>query len=147
MVYDSRREKIVLFGGSGQRRKVVLFGGNPLGTRGRLGDTWEWDGASWTKVLESEPLKRDHHGMAYDGARQRVVLFGGSSGKFLGDTWTWDGVTWVQQEVTGPSARGGIPSMDYDTDRKRVVLFGGWDDTGPVSDVWEWDGKRWSQAN
>jgi len=32
--------------------------------------------------------------MAYDSARQRLVLFGGITPDFLADTWTWDGSTW-----------------------------------------------------
>ena len=37
IAYDSRRERVVLFGGSD-------------GTR-TFGDTWEWDGTTWRKVV------------------------------------------------------------------------------------------------
>ena len=40
MVYDSARKRIVLFGG---RR------GSP--DNSDLGDTWEWDGASWKRII------------------------------------------------------------------------------------------------
>lgn len=48
-----------------------------------------------------EPARRHSMGMAYDGmgiaydvARQEVVVFGGTNGvAFLNDTWTWDGTT------------------------------------------------------
>jgi hypothetical protein len=33
--------------------------------------------------------------MAYDAARQEVVLFGGYRPGVVGDTWTWDGSTWT----------------------------------------------------
>lgn len=187
MVCDSRKQKIVLFGGFDQangqplgdtwewdgtkwsqvsssgpaprinhllaydsnRGKIVLFGGNqsvsPPPEPGLLGDTWEWDGKQWTKVADAGPPKRDHHGMSYDRARGRVVLFGGWNGKFFGDTWEWDGKQWAEVSAPGPSARGGVPSLAYDTNRKKTVLFGGWDATGPVSDIWEWDGKHWAQ--
>lgn len=40
MAYDSRRERIVMFGGT--------LGARPFSA---LGDTWEWDGAGWREVL------------------------------------------------------------------------------------------------
>jgi hypothetical protein len=36
LAYDSRRERVILFGGSD-------------GTQ-TFGDTWEWDGTTWRKV-------------------------------------------------------------------------------------------------
>jgi hypothetical protein len=137
LTYDSRHGKTVLYGGN--------RASGPAEDR-MLGDTWEWDGAQWLKVAESASIpKRDHHGMSYDQARGRVVLFGGWNGQYLGDTWEWDGAKWSAVNVTGPSPRGGIPSLAYDTHRKNVVLFGGWDATGPVADVWAFDGKSWRQ--
>ena len=139
MAYDSIRGKVVLFGGN-QRA-------SPPGDEGLTADTWAWDGLEWTKVADTGPSRRDHHGMTYDSARGRVVLFGGWNGAFLGDTWEWDGARWAERSSTGPSPRGGIPSMAYDSDRGRVVLFGGWDVTGAVSDVWEWDGGQWTRID
>src|SRR5262245_16947650 len=41
-------------------------------------------------------LQRSAHVMAYDAARERVVLFGGTLvHALLGDTWEWDGVSWI----------------------------------------------------
>ncbi|MHB8878486.1 MAG: hypothetical protein ACYC8T_32720, partial [Myxococcaceae bacterium] len=37
------------------------------------------------------------HALAYDAARQRVVLFGGLDSAYLTDTWEWDGTTWVRR--------------------------------------------------
>ena len=85
--------------------------------------------------------------MSYDNKRKKVVLFGGSKGQFLGDTWEWDGKQWMEIKSTGPSARGGVPSMAFDSSRKMVILFGGWDEIGMQSDIWEWNGKIWKQAD
>src|SRR5436309_145576 len=86
MAYDSARGRVVLFGGSG------------------LGDTWEWDGTSWTQRASSGPPPRYKHAMAYDSARGRVVLFGGdgAAGPYLADTWEWDGTAWTQRSPSGP---------------------------------------------
>jgi len=61
MAWDAGRRRVVLFGGSD---------GSPLG------DTWEWDGATWTQ--DESTVARAAHAMAYDGARGRLVVFGGT---------------------------------------------------------------------
>ncbi len=105
--------------------------------------TWEWDGTSWVlRFPAMSPPARWGHAMAWDGARQRTVLFGGNA---LSDTWEWDGTTWVQRmPATSPSARAGH-AMAWDPVRQRVVLFGGDDGHGPLSDTWEWNGSTWIQ--
>jgi len=103
----------------------------------------------WIQRASSGPAPRFYPGMAYDAARQRVVLFGGyGAGVFHGDTWEWDGTAWIQRASSGPPARYNH-AMAYDAARGRVVLFGG--DPGgintdpPFGDTWEWDGTAWSQ--
>ena len=65
----------------------VLFGGKPAGGFANpFGDTWRWDGTAWTEVADSGPVARSGHGMAFDGNRNKVVLFGGLSGS-VGDHW------------------------------------------------------------
>lgn len=74
----------------GARGVTVLFGGFAAGGYGQLGDTWEWDGASWTLRSQSGPTPRESHAMVYDGARARVLLlFGGDDGSSQGDTWEY----------------------------------------------------------
>ncbi len=91
--------------------KAVLFGGVAPGPVDAgipslvyFGDTWTWDGTTWTQVASTGPSPREFAGMAATGGQ--IVLFGGygASGA-LGDTWTWDGTTWTQASTTGPSAR------------------------------------------
>src|SRR5207249_2022981 len=75
-------------------RNVVLFGGTAR--HGALGDTWTWDGSTWTKQApKTSPPARFGASMAYDAATGNVVLFGSFSAP--GDTWTWDGWTWTTQ--------------------------------------------------
>lgn len=76
---------------------AVLFGGvdgttNPA-TLFRI--TWEFDGSDWTERQDIGPGPRYGHAMAYDSARDRVTLFGGSgagpaaaiSSDLFADTW------------------------------------------------------------
>jgi len=53
MVYDSARGVCVLFGGLTE----------PPGFRG---DTWEWDGESWTNPDSGGPSPRGEHSLAYE---------------------------------------------------------------------------------
>src|SRR5262249_15262066 len=104
----------------------------------------------WTPMTPAtSPTPRGEHAMAYDIARERLVMFGGSAGlDFFSDTWEWDGVNWhLQTPATVPPARR-RPAMAYDPGRGRIVMFG--DDEGHdditshlLSDTWEWDGVDW----
>lgn len=126
MAYDSQRGRTVLFAGAN--------------TTGYLGDTWEWDGTSWTLGSATGPTPRAGHAMAYDSRRGRTTLFGGADITGLqGDTWEWDGVTWTQLLVAGPAPRY---AHSMANDGGRTVLFGG----NRTADTWEWDGSTWAQS-
>jgi hypothetical protein len=135
MAYDASRQRVVLFGGS-------YFAGSTH----YLGDTWEWNGSSWTQVSTTGPSARSGHAMVYNGQRARVMLFGGAneSVQQMNDTWEWNGTAWSQQTGAGPSARVKA-AMTYDNLRQRMVLFGGERyDSGQakwvrLGDTWLWD--------
>lgn len=134
MAYDDSREVIVLFGGRYYDGSTTYY----------YGDTWEWNGISWTQVETSGPSPRQFHAMAYDSMRGVTVLFGGSyGGNRYNDTWEWDGVAWTQKSDSGPTPRYGS-SMVYDSDRGVIVLYGGYDGS-TCGDTWEWNGTAWTQ--
>ncbi len=128
------------------RGRAVMFGGIDIASGADLGDTWEWDGATWASLSPTNaPSPRHDHAMAYDAKRRRVVLFGGGAANNGGsDTWEWDGTNWTAAAVfVAPQPRTGH-RMVYDSGREHVVLFGGFA-TGPspvrdLNDTWEWDG-------
>lgn len=117
---------------------VLLFGGR---ANTILGDTWEWDGASWRAAAPaSTPPSRYNHAMACDRLRQRVVLFGGSDGAgSLRDTWEWDGVTWSRLSGSG---REDCP-MEHDVARGINVLFGNQPATALLGPVTAAGGRRY----
>lgn len=64
---------------------------------GSTQSTWLWDYKQWNQLSKSGPSERNVHVLAYDKARQRVILFGGSNRQQrLGDTWEWDGKSWAR---------------------------------------------------
>ena len=70
---------------------VALFGGISLRITHPFGDTWTWDGSTWTRQAPaSHPAGRYDTESAYDAAIGKVVLSGGLGNDGVpGDTWTW----------------------------------------------------------
>ena len=129
MAYDSARDRVVLFTGRGYPDGEFFAGG-----------TWELDGSNWIeRSPATSPPWLAGYAMAYDSARGRVVLFGGSRNQGMSaGTWEWDGSNWADRTpATSPSPRSSH-AMVYDSARGRVVLFG-----GGAADTWEWDGTNW----
>src|ERR1700724_2123960 len=137
MAYDSARQKTVLFGGYS----------SVIGVGSLLGDTWEWDGRSWTQVAASGPEPRARSAMAYDAARGRTVLFGGvGQAGVMGDAWEWDGTAWLQMDAggNGPGARERA-EMAGDEAGAHVLLYGGENGDARYADTWAWNGTKWLQ--
>jgi len=137
MVFDSARSRVILFGGFFNDGSSVYYD-----------DTWAWDGAAWDQLGPAgSPPANGGHRLAYDAARDEVVLFGGFNGSRLSDTWIFDGDTWMQVfPATVPPARNNH-AMAYDPVRERVVMFGGYPGgASRLNDTWEWDGADWTQV-
>ena len=148
------------------RDEVLLYGGRVGLIGGDLDDTWAFDGERWRQVYsgdgdegddgddEDDGEGKDHpgprrgHAMAYDAARDRVVLFGGERGnldvKLANDTWTHDGGGWTKRG-SGPSLRAYTAMADFPRGQV-VLLFGGRTDKGPDGETWAWDGKNWTRV-
>ncbi len=166
LAYDPLRGETVLFGGGGPSE-----GSCGSAESSSCSDTWVWDGEDWAPREPGEtPPARTYHGLAYDDARGRVVLFGGfgtgigtcdaGEAASCSDTWEWDGVTWTRRDSSvSPGAVTGH-ALAHDATRRRTVLFGGcagwfgrfgwggWDGWGGScryfrSWTWEWDGAVW----
>jgi hypothetical protein len=91
MTYDSRRSRVVMFGGGRQL---------PDGRYDRehlwLTDLWAWDGVRWTQLRSAGPGSRGGNpGLAYDAARDRLVLWGGG---LLDGVWEWNDRDWVRAD-------------------------------------------------
>jgi hypothetical protein len=89
MTYDAATGNVVLFGGAGPAGKAP-------GTDCVFGDTWTWNGTTWTKQdPTTSPRARSNAAMAYDAAEGAAVMFGGydetscSAEQSLAQTWTW----------------------------------------------------------
>jgi hypothetical protein len=137
MVYDPENHGVVLFGGT--------IGGVSSG------ETWLWDGKTWTRLAVQGPPARSAQMVTYDSARHQLVMFGGSGPAGAGqallhqDTWTWDGTRWQEQHPAhrpNPRMRAAIA---FDERRGVVVMFGGeGEGTTTYNATWTWDGTDWT---
>lgn len=135
MAYDSRRGRVVMFGG----RSAAPDNGDYS-----FDDTWEWDGLRWYFRATNGPAAQFDHHMAYDPGRGVTVLWGGF-GVNPTDVWEWDGNNWSFVSRTNGSASSYYQTsaaMDYDTTLQQIFV-------GPVTDgfrlshYWSWDGQDW----
>jgi hypothetical protein len=143
MAYDSRRGRVVMFGG----RSI-----GPNVTTASLRDLWEWDGTRWHFRATNGPVARVYGSMAFDERRGCTVLFGGQPLPGLGETaetelvWEWDGERWhTNLPPANPSSANfrAQSRMTYDSFRG-VIVFGPTTESISHWSFWDWDGVRWT---
>ena len=152
IVYDAARDETVLFGGvTSQPNYATLTFSD---------ETWIWKNGAWTqRSPDTIPPARGYAAATFDGARGKVVLYGGAdSSGGRGDMWAWDGSNWAQitkgaESDPWPPAALQQSAMVYDPQRGVTVLFGGdivapgvWGSV-PSDGTWEWDGSAWSNKS
>jgi N-acetylneuraminic acid mutarotase len=135
MAYDSKNDKIVLFGGAIERPHGISL----------LNDTWVYDVKTnvWTEKAPSiSPGSRFHHTLVYDSDLQKIILFGGcSEAGYVSDMWIYDAAanTWTLRSPSGP-----IPSVRrtagaYDDHNRKFIIFGGANTWQLFDDTWAYD--------
>lgn len=147
MTYDSKRGRVILFGGFTDPEKstdLAIF----------RNDTWVWQNGAWTRIeTATSPSPRYYAAMAYDSDRDRIVLFGGvaytadnKTTETLYDTWEFDGANWTQAAPSG-STKAGKPAMAYDPSRKQMVLVGINDTLATAMFLYNAETKSWAAPN
>jgi hypothetical protein len=132
-IYDPVRDRMVVFGGSN--------------SSGYLNDVWALSLAgtpAWAQLTPSgtQPGARLRHGAIYDPVRDRMMVFGGSSGgsSYLNDVWALSLAgtpAWTQLiPSAGPGPTTKCPhGAIYDPVRDCMVVSGGWAGDA-TNDVW-----------
>ncbi len=135
MVYDSKRDQLLLWGGAGT---------------GVTNDVWSWAPMTrtWTmlSVTGAQPNVQNGQNMFYDATRDRVVLW-----LNYYTIWEFNPGTnaWLQRLntptgiPTGYTQRGNY-EITYDTDRSKMLFIAGYGYVATVGNVydaavWEWD--------
>jgi len=118
MVYDSQREKTVLFGG--------YYGMNIKN------DTWEYDGVQWIKINTPTQIHppRTGYGLTFDTFQKKTILFCGvylldNFPVYLNDTWEYDGTDWHEIIIDNPPEPRYYGSFIYMDAYFKSIYFGG----------------------
>ncbi|AYV84925.1 MAG: hypothetical protein Satyrvirus1_11 [Satyrvirus sp.] len=99
---------------------LILFGGMNFITTEIFGDTWQWNGTTWTQLLSnSGPCRRLVASMA--STNNTVYLIGGqtSRAQYLDDNWEWNynNKQWIQKKsmpmAVGAAIAGGYSNTDF----------------------------------
>jgi N-acetylneuraminic acid mutarotase len=141
MAFDG--QQIVVFGGG---TYVQGGGGSSLAL---LGDTWTFDGTTWTQQQPSTaPVARMNTAFGFDG--QRVVVFGGFGGPlpsgyydYLNDAWAFQGGSWTLLQPLISPPPNYAPAMGFDG--QEFVLFGGSRNGNDIcAATWLLSGSSWT---
>ncbi len=127
--------KAIIFGGLGQIDDAGL---------NALGDTWSWDGQSWTVVATTGP---DPRGAGAAGALGgQMILFGGYGPDHGGedDTWRWDGHSWTQLLPSVIPQTAGLPVVEAES---IMQTFGDTLLLTDGGDMYSWSGNAWTNLN
>ena len=121
MALDATTKEVILTAGD------ASAGGPTAGAL--LGDTWAWNGTSWSKVApHSAPPARSGALLTADPliGGGGLVLFGGSGTHgILGDTWWWNGTSWSAVRTGGTQPVRTEAAAAFDSGRHELVVFGG----------------------
>jgi len=127
------------------RSRLVIHGGYP-GSGSLLTDTLEWNPSAntWQRWATSPIGFRYAHRMAFDEARNEIILHGGYYFGNKNDTWRWNGAAWTLVSQTGPARY--VFGMTYDSRRSQLILHGGTTCCGEVeyATTYTWNGTSWS---
>lgn len=140
MVYDRKRDRVVLFGGDKNENNIV-------------NETWEWDGVGWTQFSGTSPENRLPGAMTYDQDRQRIVLYGGLfftptfQRTDYNDTWEYDGNRWMKMNNGALPKTKIHPDLVFHPEKKRIWLVGGSIDGSSGNETWEWNGEGWNHVS
>ncbi|WP_437971077.1 kelch repeat-containing protein [Sorangium sp. So ce260] len=131
--YDEAHDRVVVFGG------LVA---DHVGA-GNSRSTWFFSDGAWQEQMPNGPAAGGGATLAYDAARDRIVLTGGAShtnGTLRQDTWLFDGEAWTKADAA-ESPASQYAGAAYDRARELVVLVRPVD--GTASETWEWNGTAW----
>ncbi|TNF37664.1 MAG: hypothetical protein EP329_02560 [Deltaproteobacteria bacterium] len=144
----------------GAAGRVVLAGGGHVpGYHAAIDETWSYTEGGWTLTDAASGYRASGQQVVYDGARGRLVAYGGSadleeSPAFVPTFRTRELIAgrWAPVATAHDPRPRAFHALGYDPLRERVVLFGGeaptWAggqrDPRPLGDTWEYDGTDWT---
>jgi hypothetical protein len=145
LVYDAARQRVFLIGGRGLYVDPVTDWGEFVDHN----DTWEWDGASWTRrskrsVGEKPPdpaqwpagVRYQFPSALYEPGTRRLLLVSGAK------SWEWTGADWSPLAADPQPQLAVSAPVSYDAARQRLVVV----DFESPAQTWAWNGVSWQAA-
>jgi hypothetical protein len=119
------------------------------------GGTWIFSNGAWSKNTGQAPPPACGASMAYDSARDQIILFGGAvlassapSYTYRQDTWAWNGTGWQQLAPTTHPTTGWRGVMAEDPIHHQLIYYTGvkYNGLGDLTggETWIWDGTNWT---
>lgn len=129
----------------GGRQELLMFGGFSVDSNNNPNDMWALaPDDNWVRKPQNMLEGRYGPAVAYDAARDNVVLFGGHHISARNETFTWNGTNWNQRSPSqSPSTRYHTRAV-FDSLRQQTVLFGGYNN-GVLGETWLWNGTNWTR--
>lgn len=140
------------------RDRVVLFGGTTLVTTGKTGsftplyDTWEFDGTTWTRTIESGPQVQKPN-LVFDESRNQLLLIGINE-KFETQMYAYDGAARVWNKLTPETLPPCVneAAATYNRNEQKIFLLGGvcsveGNRSPSTEEVYMWDGTTWTKTD
>lgn len=136
LVYDVEHAQVLMI--NGER-------GIDSADAGRSAVLWGFDGVRWSEVADDGPPGRSLGGVAYDSARDTLVVAGGLVGDTaVSDTWEWDGTSWANRDSSIPGGVSNHLLAVFDAAREQtVIVFGQYADLTLSPATLGWDGTGW----
>jgi hypothetical protein len=119
-------------------------------------ETWEWDGANWTKLTTSATNRATGSAVAYDTKYHRLVRYGGTTnfGTFVqSGTVVYRDLVWTFIPYNGTPRPRSFPVFRRDPDRDVIWMLGGLSEftlsstsIDYQSDFWRFRDGQWNEA-
>jgi len=135
--YDPATHLVMLFGGTSPILGQVVQ---------QFNDTWAWIGTTWRRLDSggpNGPFVGDGGQMAWDAARDEMVLVTSAGTLTDGETWTWDGTRWAREAHGDLAALVVDGTMAYDPVSQTVLLVTPAIANNAHTATFSWNGSSW----
>lgn len=140
MAYDLEQNRLVLYGG-------IEVDADGFTLKGDY-DTWEYDGAQWTRIHADAP-QVSKPSLLYDIAHKRMLMMGVSDAGDQRLMYSYDTAThtWTQLTPAAMPTCVNEGHLVYQLHNDRPLFFGGvcQTDTPSYEEVFEFDGSTWNK--
>lgn len=134
MAWDPVRKVAVVHGGNTNAADITFW----------TGDTWEFNGTAWTRIVENGPALQSPM-LEYDRRAGEMLLLGQNSSR-ESEMYRLTATGWSKITPTNLPKCVGQGSLIYMNHTNSVFLVGGTcSNTAPTDDTYEWNGTDWRE--